>query len=105
MVNITPIIEAVLKLLAAIIIAVAIPYVKSCTTVQQQAEISAWVKIAVTAAEQIYTGPGKGVAKKAYVLDWLHAHGVTVDEDKLDAMVESTVYAMRSTETGKEASA
>lgn len=92
--NITPIIEAVFALLAAVITAVVIPYIKSRTTVQQQAEINAWVKIAVTAAEQIYKGAGRGAEKKAYVLDWLNAHGVTVDTDKLDALIESAVYDM-----------
>mgnify|MGYP000875397731 CR=1 FL=1 len=67
MFDITTIIESVFMLLAAIITAIVIPYIKSKTTASQQAEINAWVKIAVTAAEQIYTGSGKGEAKKAYV--------------------------------------
>ena len=54
MTDITPIIEAVFALLAAIITAVVIPYIKNRTTAQQQAEINAWVRIAVTAAEQVY---------------------------------------------------
>ena len=58
MFDITTIIEAVFMLLAAIITAIVIPYIKSKTTASQQAEINAWVKIAVTAAEQIYTGSG-----------------------------------------------
>lgn len=94
MANITSIIEAVFALLAAVITAVVIPYIKSRTTAQQQAEIDAWVKIAVTAAEQIYKGAGRGAEKKAYVLEWLNAHGVTVDVDKLDALIESAVYDM-----------
>ena len=53
MFDITVIIEAVFALLAAIITAIVIPYIKSKTTASQQAEINAWVKIAVTAAEQI----------------------------------------------------
>ena len=71
MFDITVIIEAVFALLAAVITAIVIPYIKSKTTTSQQAEINAWVKIAVTAAEQIYTGSGKGAEKKAYVLNWL----------------------------------
>ena len=54
--DITTIIEAAAALVAAVITAVVIPYIKSRTTAQQQAEINAWVKIAVTAAEQIYRG-------------------------------------------------
>ena len=90
--DITIIIEAVFTLIAAVITAIVIPYIKSRTTAQQQSQISAWVKIAVTAAEQLYKGSGRGAEKKAYALDWLHEHGVTVDESKLDAMIESAVY-------------
>lgn len=94
--NITPIIEAVFALIAAIVTAVVVPYIKSRTTATQQTEIAAWVKIAVTAAEQIYTGTGQGKAKKAYVEEWLKAHGVTVDAEKLDAMIESAVYELKN---------
>lgn len=48
MFDITTIIESVFMLLAAIITAIVIPYIKSKTTASQQAEINAWVKIAVT---------------------------------------------------------
>ena len=92
MFDITVIIEAVFALLAAIITAIVIPYIKSKTTASQQAEINAWVKIAVTAAEQIYAGSGRGEEKKAYVLNWLQEHGITVDAEKLDALIEAAVY-------------
>ena len=92
MTDITPIIEAVFALLAAIITAVVIPYIKNRTTARQQAEINAWVRIAVTAAEQVYKGTGRGEEKKAFVLEWLKSHGVTVDMEKLDALIESAVY-------------
>ena len=92
MFDITVIIEAVFALLAAIITAIVIPYIKSKTTASQQAEINAWVKIAVTAAEQIYTCSGRGEEKKAYVLNWLQEHGITVDAEKLDALIEAAVY-------------
>ena len=92
MFDITVIIEAVFALLAAIITAIVIPYIKSKTTASQQAEINAWVKIAVTAAAQIYTGSGRGEEKKAYVLNWLQEHGITVDAEKLDALIEAAVY-------------
>lgn len=94
--NITPIIEAALLLIAAVFTAVVIPYIKSKTTAQQQTEINAWVKIAVSAAEQIFNGSGRGTEKKAYVLEWLKQRGITVDEAKLDAMIESAVYELKS---------
>ena len=80
--------------MCAIVTCVLIPYIKSKTTTEQQKEINAWVKIAVSAAEQIYTGSGRGEEKKAYVLQWLRSHGVTVDDEKLDAMIEAAVYEL-----------
>lgn len=83
--DITTIIEAAAALVAAVITAVVIPYIKSRTTAQQ---------IAVTAAEQIYRGSGRGEEKKAYVLNWLAEHGITLDEDRIDALIEAAVYEL-----------
>ena len=98
MTDLTPIIEAVFALIGAIITAVVIPYIRSRTTAQQRAEINAWVKIAVSAAEQMeqFSGIKTGKEKKAFVLGWLKEHGVTVDENRLDALIEAAVYELNS---------
>ena len=100
--NITPIIEAAFTLIAAIITAVVVPYIRSKTTDTQRAGLMALVRIAVTAAEQLYTETGKGKEKKAYVLAWLTERGIKVDGDKLDAMIESAVYGMKSSDSVAE---
>lgn len=64
----TPFFQALIALAAAIVTGILIPYIKSKTNAQQQEIISQWVAIAVSAAEQIYNGPGRGEEKKAYVL-------------------------------------
>ena len=92
--DVTSVVEAVLALVGTIITCVLVPYIKSKTTAEQQKEINAWVKIAVSAAEQIYKGQGRGEEKKAYVLEWLRERGVTVDEARLDAMIEAAVYEL-----------
>lgn len=94
MYDITPIIEAVAALIAALITAFLVPYIKSKTTAEQQKEINAWVKIAVAAAEQIFKGSGRGEEKKQYVIAWLKERGVTVDENELDALIEAAVYEL-----------
>ena len=94
--DITPIVEAVVAVVCAVVTCVLIPYIKSKTTAEQQAEINAWVKIAVSAAEQIYTGSGRGEEKKEYVINWLREHGITVDEAKLDALIEAAVYELNT---------
>ena len=51
--NITPILEAVLALAATVFTVVVVPYIKSKTTAQQQTEINAWVRIAVSSSEAL----------------------------------------------------
>ena len=97
MFDITPIIEAILGRLAAIITAIIVPpYIKSRTTTEQQAQIDAWVKIGVTAAEQVFTGAGRGDEKKAYVIDFLKKHGYILDDERIDALIESAVFEMKN---------
>lgn len=96
MTDITIIVEAAAALIGAIITAVIIPYIRRKTTAAQQAEIKGWVRVAVTAAEQIYTGSGRGAQKKAYVLSWLADHGITLDESKIDALIEAAVYDLNN---------
>jgi hypothetical protein len=45
----------------------------------------------VAAAEQIYTGPGKGAEKKSYVLALLNERGFTYNKSSIDALIESSV--------------
>ena len=92
--DITPIVEAVVAVVCAVVTCVLIPYIKSKTTAEQQKEINAWVKIAVAAAEQIFAGSGRGEEKKEYVVQWLKDRGITVDAEKIDAMIEAAVYEL-----------
>ncbi|GIP56169.1 phage holin, LLH family [Paenibacillus vini] len=94
MIDLTPIVQAAILLIAAIITTFVVPYIKSKTTEQQRQQIAAWTKIAVAAAEQIYTGPGRGDEKKKYVLDFLAEHGYIMDIDALNALIEATVLEL-----------
>lgn len=93
--DITNVVKAVFALLAIVVTTIVVPYIKSKTSAAQQKEISAWVAVAVSAAEQLYKGSGRGAEKKAFVLDWLEKHGITVDASKIDAMIESAVYVLQ----------
>ena len=93
--DITPILQAAIALLATVITFAVVPYIKSRTTATQQAQINGWVKIAVAAVEQIHKDY-KGAEKKKWVLDWLHQHGIVVDENQIDAMIEAAVYELKS---------
>ncbi len=98
--DITPVVNAVIALIAAVVTAFVIPWVKSKTTAAQREEINSWVKIAVTAAEQIYSGVGKGKEKKAYVLKFLEEKNLKIDEESVDLMIESAVKNMNQAFNG-----
>ena len=84
MLDITPIMEAVFTLLAAICGVIVVPFIKS--------KVDAfWIGIAVDAAEQIYQGSKRGEEKKAYVLEWLKKNNIAVNQKRLDAMLEDIV--------------
>lgn len=95
MIDLTTIFQAAITLLAALITAFVIPWIKSRTTKTQREQIEAWVGIAVAAAEQLWKGHEKaGEEKKQYVLNFLADKGMTVDSDALDAMIEAAVLAL-----------
>lgn len=98
--DITPVVNAVIALAAALITAFAIPWIKSKTASAQREEIEIWVKTAVTAAEQIFTESGMGREKKAYVLKFLEEKNLKIDEESVDLMIESAVKNMNETFRG-----
>lgn len=94
MIDLTPLLQAVIMLASVVITVYVIPYVKSKTTEAQRQEINEWVKIAVLAAEQIYKGSGMGKSKKLYVNEFLAQKGFKVSEKELDNMIESVVLEL-----------
>ena len=81
-IDITPIVNAALALIGAGVSVFLIPWLKKQTTEAQRKELTAWVKIGVAAAEQLYVGQGRGEEKKQYVLDFLKQKGFKVDAVK-----------------------
>lgn len=95
MVDLTPIINAVLALVAALVSAFLIPWIKSNTTEKQRQTMLLWVEIAVNAAEQLYQGTGKGAEKKAYVLEFLEGKGYTANLDEIETVLEAYVLQLK----------
>lgn len=94
MFDLTSIIEIIGLLIATIITSILVPFIRSKTNAEQQQNINAWVQIAVTAAEQIFEGSGRGAEKKEYVIGFLAEKGVKIDRSSIDAMIESAVEAL-----------
>lgn len=85
-INLTPIIQALIGLLAAFLTYRIIPMIKAKTTNAQREQIAAAIRIAVFAAEQVY-GAGHGPEKMDYAIRYLHDKGYDVDEREVEAAV------------------
>ncbi|MBM7592237.1 phage holin [Brevibacillus fulvus] len=92
--DMTKIVEALIALVAAVITAFVIPYIRSKTTEAQRSQIQAWVNIAVAAAEQIFNGNDRGAEKKRYVLDFLKSKGFTLDDAAIENLIEAAVFEL-----------
>lgn len=95
-IDITAVMNAVAALIAAIVSTFLIPWIRSKITTQHREQLVAWVKIAVSAAEQIFKGSGRGEEKKQYVLDFLIKNGFSVDEEVVNAAIEAAVKQLNS---------
>lgn len=88
-VDLTPLFQAVIAFLAALVTYKLVPWIQSRTTAQQQEMLRTAVSIAVYAAEQLY-GAGNGKEKMMYVSEQLAKKGYRIDTDE----VEAAVYEM-----------
>lgn len=86
-IDLTPILQALLGLLAALITYRLIPWIKARTTNEQQALIRALIKSGVYAAEQLYQGAGRGHEKLEYVREYLNSRGFDVNVTEIEAAV------------------
>lgn len=93
MIDLTPILQAVISLCAALLTAFAVPWVRHKVGEERSQHLYELAKIAVRAAEQIY-GAGHGDAKAQYVMSYLRDNGYDVDKDELRAALEAAVYQL-----------
>lgn len=112
MIDLTTVINAIIALLAAVVTAFVVPWIKANATIKQQEMLKNVYRTIVYAAEQIY-GDGKGAEKLAYVKSQLEAKGYTVDIDLIESTVKANfghwpdiggeAIAVTATEQAKEA--
>ena len=96
-IDLTPLFQAIIALLASIITLKLIPWIKSKTTEKQQDLLRAAVSVTVYAAEQIY-GAGNGKEKLMYVKGKLAEKGFRVDIDEIEAAVRELTLTQQSAE-------
>lgn len=97
--DITPILELVVKLIFAAVTIFLIPKIKKlfATKVSEsdQKKLIRWAEIAVQAAEEAArSGLIDKKAKYQYAKSFLEARGVTFDADTMQALIDSTVWEL-----------
>ena len=96
MIDLTPIFQAIIALLAAIITYKLIPWIKARTTNEQQEKMATAYRIAVLAAEQLY-GSGYGLDKFQAAKKIIEKSGFTFDENLLEATVYENLTQFKET--------
>ena len=99
-INLTPILQALLGLLAAMITYRLVPWLRERTTAEQMQRYQAAVRVAVFAAEQIF-GAGHGSEKMDYAIKYLHDKGFEVDSREVEGAVGEFINALEF-DLGKE---
>lgn len=97
-IDLTEIIVAIIGLLCALAARYLIPFLEAKLGTTKFENLKAVVVTAVKAAEMLYTEHGMGKEKKAYVLEYLHKKGFTVDLDTIDNLIEAAVLDLNKKE-------
>ena len=93
MIDLTPLMNAVIALLAALILRYVIPWVSAQTTAKQRENMLAWVDVAVCAAQQWYHHLD-GQTRLDYALSFLKEKGFDIDNDVVLDAVEAAVLKL-----------
>lgn len=94
-IDLTPVFQSVIALLAALITYKLIPYIRSKVTEQQFSNLEAAARVAVYAAEQIFNS-GDNHRKLDYAIDRIEEAGFDLDTETIRAAVEQAVYDMKT---------
>lgn len=95
MVDITPLINAVIALIAASVTIFIIPYIKKKIKAEDLEELQKWVDVGVKMAEQLAkSGVIDKYDRRDKVLEFLHSKGYDVDFETIVAMIEASVLAL-----------
>lgn len=93
MTDLTPVINAFIVLVATLITAFVIPWIKRNTSAKDREELLKWVEIAVMAAQQLYHHL-EGDERKKYVLDFLAQKGYDVRSEEIENAIEAAVLKL-----------
>lgn len=95
MIDLTPIVNALITLLGLLLTTFLIPWIKLKVSTEKLEQVKKWTSVGVKAAEMIYNESGMGQAKKNYVRKFLESKGYKLDIETVDALIEATVREMQ----------
>ena len=100
MIDLTPLVEALVKLAATAVTAFLIPWLIERYGNEKLEKARKWVEIAVYAAEKVY-GAGHGDEKLAYAEQVLAEHKIKLDLQTIKTMVDAEIKKMEQAEQPK----
>lgn len=93
-IDLSPVMNALPTLIAALVTAFLIPWIKTKIGNEKLISLKAWVSVAVSAAEKLFDYSQAGSEKKSYVKQFIKSLGLDVDDEILDSLIESQVYKL-----------
>lgn len=103
--DLTPILQVAIVLIGTIITSFLVPWIKSKVTQEQWWIIQDITKVAVSAAEILYKGSGRGEEKLEYVMTYIKEFcsekGIYFNDDAIRQTVENMVKKMHDEEKDK----
>ena len=97
MINLTPVLEALLSLAVLLMTLHVIPWVRERMTEDQQMYLQTMIRIAVYAAEKLY-GAGHGSEKLQYAMGLLKQKNIEIDLEELKARINAEIRQMEMAE-------
>ncbi|QRN86045.1 hypothetical protein JR334_02080 [Clostridia bacterium] len=85
------ILEVIIRVLAILLMAFVLPWITKKVGAENYAKLLQAIKLAVNAAEQVFSDPGSGAKKKQWVLDFINSK-FKIKEDDVERLLEAFVY-------------
>lgn len=85
------ILKVLLLVMSVWVVPQAKKYIESSTTKEQRENALFWIKFVTPIAEELIKGKGKGLEKKAFVLDWLDKNNIKLSTEQLNTLIDMVV--------------
>ena len=95
MIDLTPIINAVIIVFAALMVRYLVPWIQENTSAKERENIVKWAEIAVCAAQQLYHQKD-GAYRLEYALEMLEEKGFDIDDSAVRDAIEAAVLKLHS---------